>query len=590
MRKLSLSLLLLLVVPALHAQVPRKEVACPPGSVPVPFAVGYDQGTGGVVENLCIDRTGRLNPSPGVGVAMKPLASDAIQYVSPNGNDSNDGLSWGTAKRTIGAARLAVKANGGGTIYVASGSYTESPFPVDGYAPIHLVCAGWSSVITFNGTAVAIPVFGGDIIENCHFIGPNNPSIISGVFSVWAPNTSFPAGTATVPTPIHGNGHYYIPNSSCTTGSTEPTWPTSSGGTVSDGTCTWVETGPTQVIIRNNLFEGTTNSVINTGPFNYGWIIVGNTFRNTGGEGILMPQGTQRTTVAYNYAYNLAHNFFDSNGMYNRAIGNIVDTVTNTSAHNHCFLSWTGGGYTTSYNVFSDNLCINPAGTGVNISTTPGQVSNQNIITNNIFVGGQAGVDVGTGAAGESDYNIIEGNQIYNSNYAIALDINNGTVMRGTIVANNKMFGSVYADLVFSGWTNSTTITGSKIYGNSYSLTNPFLGSEPDVALNIYGKIQTDQNCASSASPAACGNAAAGSFVIPAGATSVVVNTTAVTANSQIFVIEDQSLGSRLGVTCNTTITSPPVVSARTPGTSFTVTISAAVTTNPACYSYFIVN
>ena len=58
--------------------------------------------------------------------AMKPGASDAIQYVSPNGNDSNDGLSIGTAKLTIMAGYDAL-GQGGGTIYI-SGSSTSSAY------------------------------------------------------------------------------------------------------------------------------------------------------------------------------------------------------------------------------------------------------------------------------------------------------------------------------------------------------------------------------------------------------------------------------------------------------------------------------
>lgn len=103
----------------------------------------------------------------------------------------------------------------------------------------------------------------------------------------------------------------------------------------------------------------------------------------------------------------------------------------------------------------------------------------------------------------------------------------------------------------------------------------------------------TNTNCSDSAGAAACGAAAAGSFVIDAAATSVVVSTTAVTANSQIFVQEDSSLGTRLGVTCNTQsvlIIGPPTVTARTAGTSFTVSIVVGPTTNPACYNYHIVN
>lgn len=101
----------------------------------------------------------------------------------------------------------------------------------------------------------------------------------------------------------------------------------------------------------------------------------------------------------------------------------------------------------------------------------------------------------------------------------------------------------------------------------------------------------TASNCSDgTATPADCGSASAGSVIISAAATAVVVNTTAVTANSQIFVQEDSSLGTRLSVTCNTTIARTYVVTARTAGTSFTITASAAPVTNPACLSYRILN
>lgn len=110
-----------------------------------------------------------------------------------------------------------------------------------------------------------------------------------------------------------------------------------------------------------------------------------------------------------------------------------------------------------------------------------------------------------------------------------------------------------------------------------------------DVGVFQSSKYSTSTNCSDSAGAAACGAAAAGSVVIDAAATSVVVSTTAVTANSQIFVQYDSSLGTRLGVTCNTT-PAIPAVTARTAGTSFTITVPAGPITNPACYSYFIVN
>ena len=100
---------------------------------------------------------------------------------------------------------------------------------------------------------------------------------------------------------------------------------------------------------------------------------------------------------------------------------------------------------------------------------------------------------------------------------------------------------------------------------------------------------QSATNCSSNASPAACGAASAGSVVIAAVATTVNVNTTAVTAASQIFLTYDSSLSTKLGVTCNATEPALYGVTARTPATGFTITSTASIT-NPACFSYFIVN
>lgn len=102
----------------------------------------------------------------------------------------------------------------------------------------------------------------------------------------------------------------------------------------------------------------------------------------------------------------------------------------------------------------------------------------------------------------------------------------------------------------------------------------------------------TFTNCSSSASPAVCGSAAAGSVAVPAGTNpTLVVDTTAVTANSQIFIQEDEGLGTKLGVTCQTAVVpSNQFISARTAGTSFTISITGSPATQPVCYSYFIVN
>jgi hypothetical protein len=71
-----------------------------------------------------------------------------------------------------------------------------------------------------------------------------------------------------------------------------------------------------------------------------------------------------------------------------------------------------------------------------------------------------------------------------------------------------------------------------------------------------------------------------------------VVNTSAVTANSEIFVTQraDTTTGTRLGVTCNTTLsTAITQITAVTAATSFTINLGT-ITTNPECFSYFIIN
>ncbi len=64
-------------------------------------------------------------------MSLKP--SNAIQYVSPQGNDANDGLGWGTAKLTVFAACEALPGGtqspatcGNGTIYFSDKSYATS--------------------------------------------------------------------------------------------------------------------------------------------------------------------------------------------------------------------------------------------------------------------------------------------------------------------------------------------------------------------------------------------------------------------------------------------------------------------------------
>jgi hypothetical protein len=107
------------------------------------------------------------------------------------------------------------------------------------------------------------------------------------------------------------------------------------------------------------------------------------------------------------------------------------------------------------------------------------------------------------------------------------------------------------------------------------------------------GLITSGLTCASSASPAVCSTAPLGAVAIPTGVNStLVVNTTAVTAASTILLTSDDSV-TIAATTCNSTLATLAggmAVTARTPGVSFTIAFNGTITTNPLCVGYQIRN
>ena len=163
-----------------------------------------------------------------------------------------------------------------------------------------------------------------------------------------------------------------------------------------------------------------------------------------------------------------------------------------------------------------------------------------------------------------------------------------------TVLQSLNRTTSVYVPAQYSALNHSFDTSGSVrmtiLGGGNVGIGTATPGSTLSVngraSANLFG---SETNCSSTAGPAVCAAAAAGSVIIPAAGTDVTVNTTAVTANSQIFAIFDQSLSTRLGVTCNST-TANPHIGARVAGTSFTIHANVSPITNPACFSYFIIN
>lgn len=83
--------------------------------------------------------------------ALKNISTDPVRYVSANGNDTNDGLSWGTAKATVYAAYNALP-SGGGTIDIAGSVSVGNPLSAnDGLYIMGSNDPQWNSGATITG-------------------------------------------------------------------------------------------------------------------------------------------------------------------------------------------------------------------------------------------------------------------------------------------------------------------------------------------------------------------------------------------------------------------------------------------------------
>ena len=168
-----------------------------------------------------------------------------------------------------------------------------------------------------------------------------------------------------------------------------------------------------------------------------------------------------------------------------------------------------------------------------------------------------------------------------------------GTMTALSLTSNGSGSGKLTLTSAGGGTTAIAANTGAVA---SYTWTLPTADASGEIRSNGAGVISvnpgiaTATNCASSAAPAVCAAASAGGVVIAAGSGTVTVNTTAVTANSEILVFEDSSLSTRLSVTCNTTTGRTYSITTRTAATSFVITASTNPSVNPACLNYIVVN
>lgn len=296
--------------------------------------------------------------------------------------------------------------------------------------------------------------------------------------------------------------------------------------------------------------------------------------------GALSMQATTVTTASSNTAVGYKTLFTNTSGVNNVAIGvDALEFSTNTSSNTA---------------VGTQAMIGNPTGSN-------------NTAVGNQALGGSGGNSVAVG------YKASASNTSGGTNVAVGYFAGE-TATAGnanTTGSNNTYIGAQCGANTATQLSNSFCIGFQSLFGASNtgvlgnaSVTDVYLGSLTaaatlhDAAEIVSGTTSsalyaTATKCANGASPAVCAAAPAGAVAIPTGTTvSLVVNTSAVTASSTINLTPDDSVTIG-GTTCNSTLATlvgGMAVTARTPGTSFTVTYNGTIAVNPLCVAYQIIN
>lgn len=121
----------------------------------------------------------------------EPVVRRAVIRVSPSGSDDNDGSSWALAKRTIGAALLALSAGTGGEVWVAAGDYQDEDVVLPPFAYLYGGFVGNESHASARDPRRNVPV-----IRTAQILCGHGVSAIEGFRVVGLASTQFefPAG------------------------------------------------------------------------------------------------------------------------------------------------------------------------------------------------------------------------------------------------------------------------------------------------------------------------------------------------------------------------------------------------------------
>lgn len=165
------------------------------------------------------------------------------------------------------------------------------------------------------------------------------------------------------------------------------------------------------------------------------------------------------------------------------------------------------------------------------------------------------------------------------------ISLNSATKITGALSMQNQLtFGDI------DGGHPTTPTAALRASGTTGAIETANPAGQTFAGVFSSSFYSTDTECSSTAAPAVCGTASAGTVRIAAATSTLQVTDANVKSTSQIFYAFDLWKTGCTAAPANLTALLPPYTSAVTPNTNFTLTMPVQAGTNPVCIDYWFIN
>jgi hypothetical protein len=231
--------------------------------------------------------------------------------------------------------------------------------------------------------------------------------------------------------------------------------------------------GINDVVVEDNIIEGSGEHGINTGGDSLRWTIRDNLIQNNTDDGILLDSGTSDSIVSDNIVVGNGANGIDCTGSGNTIHGNVSDRNGIPGGpidRDGILISGIVGHESANYNSVTGNETSFNGGSGITIRADSGTTANYNVVSGNVSHdnGGTNqngdGIQVDGSDFGTWAGNAIVGNTVYNNQrFGIEVDGQNATSISTTLVSSNVSVGNGNAGIMIS----SLAVTDTLVVNNT---------------------------------------------------------------------------------------------------------------------------